>query len=643
MRPVRVRTRLVLLTLGALVAGCQDYNFNPVGHCLIQPGQERVTLSNISTADVLFVVDDSGSMAGEQQKLADNFAAFISNLDATNQARRNNGLEPIDFHIAVTTTSIFINNPTTAVCRSDCPGAGAADVCCSMSGSTPVAPMKTAKSCAADSDCGGAAGSCTDQCAGYLGEKICCDPSTKTLTAAYQTNQTCSAVGAACGKLSKHYYVPTDGTCTGGLASNGQLYPHGAFVGFGNNPRVIHFDKELYPAPTDPQNPACAAGTVCNKQGYTSAQLQAFFKQNVLAGTCGSGEEQGLQAGRLAVQKALAGQQQDRKTDGTAIPADWPHQNSKLVLVFLGDEDDCASPEDPVNGIILSGGPGADSCVSDAALPDGQGKHYPVSQIVDYFGGLGRPLGAAFIVSANSETCEDQSCVAGICCDYQCTGSASVCSTDTCGGQGPGTRFLQAADALRQKGADVVAGSMCNPNFGTILNRIAEIVKPPSGLVLPSQPAGSEITILRIADSSGKTVKTCTGPAPAGLTAADANTQGYDWWFTASGDQLASNDPSVVSRFIYINNNHHCEANPGQTYSADYLGRVPAGGCLTRADCYAALGGIRTGTQAEAWTCYAGDNAPGSAQPFVQPTAATATTPGNPGTCICGDLGPGSY
>src|SRR5690242_2314642 len=99
-RPLRARALLPLTFLVA--AACQDYNFNPVGHCMVQPGTERVTLSNLSTADVLFVVDDSGSMGAEQTKLAQNFSRFISNLDSTNTARVAKGLEPIDFHIAVT-------------------------------------------------------------------------------------------------------------------------------------------------------------------------------------------------------------------------------------------------------------------------------------------------------------------------------------------------------------------------------------------------------------------------------------------------------------------------------------------------------------------------------------------------------------
>ncbi len=43
--------------LAAFLGGCQDYQFNPVGHCIVQPGQTQITLANLSTADVLFVID----------------------------------------------------------------------------------------------------------------------------------------------------------------------------------------------------------------------------------------------------------------------------------------------------------------------------------------------------------------------------------------------------------------------------------------------------------------------------------------------------------------------------------------------------------------------------------------------------------
>ena len=625
------RARALGITALLAAAGCQDYNFNPVGDCLLKPNLKQVTLSDITTADVLFVVDDSGSMGGEQQKLADNFAAFIANLDLTNQNRVAQQLVPIDFHVAVTTTSVFDNRPDSSnpFCRNDCPdpagGTVAGSVCCKTLGTTPVAPFRTVQKCSGASDASCLAGACRNDCVSFHGEYVCCDPTTKIPQRTQ--NISCSTLGTACGDLNTHYRSNPD--CTLGNAVDGAPYPQGSFVAAGANPAVIHFDKELY---------TCATPPCTNKGGFTAAQLKTFFSQNVLVGTCGSNEEQGLAAAKLAVQKALA------------VPAaqrDWLHANSKLVLVFVGDEDDCSSPQDPSKGIILTGAPGADSCVADEALPPDQQKLFAVDSFTHYFTKEVEgtpPVGAAFIVSARAgsqDVCQDETCVADVCCDTACTGNASVCTSITCGGQAPGTRFLEQAGELRSASADVVAGSICDPSFGTILDRIAEIVKPPSGLLLPSQPAAEEVTVLRIvAANSSATRKTCHGPAPAGMTTADAIAAGYDWWFTTSREQLtdAQKAPTAASKFVYINHlTQACEATAGETYSAEYIGRLPDNGCsgtgATDAEakqaaddnCVAMLGG-RPGD----WTCFAGTDGAGLC------TAPTGTVVG---TCLCGPRG----
>jgi hypothetical protein len=676
-RPLRARGLVPLLLLVA--AGCQDYNFNPVGHCLVQPGTERVTLSDVSTADVLFVVDDSGSMAAEQQRLAANFWRFIQNLNDTNLARAASGLEPIDFHVAVTTTSIFWNYAA-GTCSSTCGSASGQLVCCA--GTTPVVRPKTCSGSGAA--CPGGA-TCSNTCDGFKGEYRCCNAADGSMNLSATEPLACGLAGAQCGDIQHNYDFSTcggAGTTNGGVAADGYPYPRGDFVGWNGNPRVLHFDKTLYPAAQQCSAAvACASGQACvagvcrtscsasapcaanftcvsgaciptNAQGFTSDQLVASFVGgtgvggasvggNVIVGTCGSGEEQALQAGRLAVQKAVAGQQKDtydatgkatwNATDRSATAsASWLHDKSKLALVFIGDEDDCSSPDDSARGVVMisnaqiPGTPGNDACTADSSSPNP--KQFAVQEIVDYFAGLGRPLGAAFIASAAQTVCGRDlvsgeqllscapyasQCTPGVCLQENCP-TAGVCTTDSttnfCGGQAGGFRLFGAADALRAKGADVVEGSICDSGFGEILNQVAEIVKPPSGLVLPTLPADGQITLLRIAKSDGQTRSLCKGPAPAGTTGATLNQ--YDWWFTATRD--GSGDPMAVSRYVFINHSTgHCEANPGETYSADYIAQQPAGGCTVRADCSNALGG-----QTADWGCYI---APGA----------------QVGTCIC--------
>jgi hypothetical protein len=64
----------------------------------IQQSEERV--------DVLFVVDNSGSMMDEQQSLGKNFAAFLSHANRSS----------VDYHIAVTTTGIEPSSGGWSVC-----------------------------------------------------------------------------------------------------------------------------------------------------------------------------------------------------------------------------------------------------------------------------------------------------------------------------------------------------------------------------------------------------------------------------------------------------------------------------------------------------------------------------------------------
>jgi hypothetical protein len=411
------------------------------------------------------------------------------------------------------------------------------------------------------------------------------------------------------------------------------------------NPRVLHFDKQLY-----------TGGR--NRQGFTSQDLISFFKGgvaagrtvqgNVITGTCGSGEEQGFAAARLALEKAVANQQKDtygisgavswNSTTRTASEvAEWLHPNAKLVLVFVGDEDDCSSPEDPAGGIVMQGldVPGSDACTRDpnTGAPIGHKMYDVVTQFVDYFTSLGRPVGAAFIESASQTICgrpdveignQTVACTPGTCCQRGC-GNVACGQDSQCGGQASASRFFRAAGELRGRGADVVVGSICDPNFDILLAQIAEIVKPPSGLALPSRPAASDITLLRIADAGGKTRKVCGSPEPPGaatLAAAQAavgpDGNRYDWWFTATRDP---GPPSAVSQFVYINPQGRCIANPGETYSADYLGQLPAGGCQTDSECAQKLGGASA-----AWTCFGG----------MSGNLCAAPTQAQPGTCICG-------
>jgi hypothetical protein len=678
-RPVGARAIAVVVAFVA--AGCQDYNFNPVGHCLLQPGSQHFTLSNVSSADVLFVVDDSNSMAGKQANLANAFSDFVENLTSTNIGRAQGGLLPLDFHVAVTTTSVFYNRaPLTAQTCSDTCGAEAGKATCCV-GTAPVYGPRRCTAGGPASQCPVSGTSCSNACSGLKGEWYCCvaadgsyPPNAINSVGGDPVRCDPKAVLLPCGQLQTHYDFA--GVCnlpTKGVAYDQFPFPDGDFVGstsitpLGANPRVLHFDKRLYYT-WDPLHPQAGQ----NGQGFTMDELKRFFVQNVAVGTCGSPQEQGLAASFLGIENALAGLQKDTYAYNRALGSDknstpvkqaqvsvtngipsanaaavWPGPNSKLVVVYVGDEDDCSSPQDPARGVLMldSDIAGQDACTADATRPSP--KETAVASFVDYLTGLGRPLGAAFIVSARSTTdpssCSNGTCYADYCCDLSCS---STCQSgpppagSVCGGLAPGTRFIQAATQLKAKGADVVVGTVCS-DFGPTLNSVAEIVKPPQTLSLPSLPAESAIAILRIASANGTTRKICK-PAlvplrPTNYTRSQAEETGADWWFSATGEPGPPYDPDSVStaapvaiptKFVYINPKGSCIANPGETYSADYLGVVPqpppgqpvtTGGCdpaIGAADCQAKLGG-----QVQDWQC--------------SPIPGDATTPAW-GTCTCG-------
>ncbi|HEU4384673.1 MAG TPA: hypothetical protein VFR85_14390 [Anaeromyxobacteraceae bacterium] len=549
------RRLLFLAALSAAVVlgvwGCQDYNFNPVGSCIIQPGSKQVPLAGISDADILFVVDDSGSMDPKQQALANNFNVFINELTRFSVDRVAHGQNAFDYHIAVTTSSIF-RNYTFGTCQTTTQG----ERCC------------VAQACTVGNACtsGAASGTCI---AGATSGTYCCvTPSVCDQGAAAHTLQ--------CGHFATTYESPLVSGCTTGVASAGAAYPAGNFVAAGSNPKVLHFANLFtncsVPSPACTPNTACGtskmcyggtapAAVCCDDKTTTLNALIAQFQQNIQVGSCGSGEEQHLEAARLALQKAFAGQQ-----PGVA-PGEWPHSVSKVVVAFVADEDDCSNPANPATAIVLSGGPGGDTCVADQN-PFGLGVQFPLADYTAFFTGLGHPFGAGFVASATPVPC-----------------SFGTCTPNTCDGGGglvgysPARRLFGVADGLDQAGDEPVEGSVCAP-FGATLVALAGLVVPPQGLELDSVPAAADITLVRIATTAtGATRRICTRAA----TQAEADTHTFGWWFY---DCSSSVTPPPVSTSattcIFIDHTSgDCEANPGETYSAEYLGQLPPGGCTS--------------------------------------------------------------
>lgn len=95
-----MRRELANLVLGSLVAavwaGCNAHPVTPLGDTLSATTTEQSLPLDTKAVDILWIVDNSGSMADEQVELGARFGEFIDELAALD----------LDFHLAVTTTDV---------------------------------------------------------------------------------------------------------------------------------------------------------------------------------------------------------------------------------------------------------------------------------------------------------------------------------------------------------------------------------------------------------------------------------------------------------------------------------------------------------------------------------------------------------
>jgi hypothetical protein len=101
----KIKSSIVFITFISIFAGlplsCQDYGFEELANSVIPQKRETATITVASAVDILLVVDNSGSMVGEQLQLGRSFAAFSSVLE---EKFGDN------YHIAVITTGIESDN-----------------------------------------------------------------------------------------------------------------------------------------------------------------------------------------------------------------------------------------------------------------------------------------------------------------------------------------------------------------------------------------------------------------------------------------------------------------------------------------------------------------------------------------------------
>jgi hypothetical protein len=462
--------RVVACFTGALVLASACGKRAPV----VEDPPPDLPTADVSTADVLFVVDDSGSMAAEQAGLATAFSQFVAATDAINANRVAGGLVPVDLHVAITTTSVF-RSPRitgTSVCRNTCSGATGANVCCVEATGAPQPPA-----CRVDSDCDTAHGygcrSTVDCGAASAVGGYGCFTAAPTCT---PQRIPCTTLGDECGNIQEWY--ATFSGCSPGYAENlftaTDEYPMGRFMALPGNPLVLHFDKGLYCA----WDPALSECTGSSTDTTTRPALITDFGENVAVGTCGSNQEQGIEAARDAIERARGLRGGQPTGPGYTGLADFLHADSKLVVVWVTEEDDCSSPQNGADSVVFWQTASTDGCRADASLPAAQQREFSATSVADYLASLGRPFAVA-VVASFMNGCSEASCVPGLCCDTACTGT-TACTSATCGGQGMPTRYAALAAELRVRGVEVVQGSICD-DLGVTLGQVAQLVKPPAG------------------------------------------------------------------------------------------------------------------------------------------------------------------
>lgn len=287
----------MLAGIVGLFAAC---NQHPVSYSAAVGAVELIQTTSVDGStklDMLWVVDNSGSMCQEQKVLRDNFNQFIDQLDDTS----------LDFHIGVTTTDM---NPDYALEPVAQPG---------HLQSTPQPVPGFDRSCHTAVD---AAGNPIPgdyaPIRGAIEAAVNCmqspDDSFNSVTnadiecALYNQPQGCQIARAGCGS----------GTpCT---------------------------PEDLFPEPSSyrPIPKVLKSSDYKDGASLDIARLQNDFACMSFVGTRGYGIEKGLSAAVEATKPELTGGAVDLATADTAAPNyGLIRQNARFAVVFVTDENDC--------------------------------------------------------------------------------------------------------------------------------------------------------------------------------------------------------------------------------------------------------------------------------------------------------------
>jgi hypothetical protein len=104
------REVMLMLAIGVcvLVGGCLERELTPLNPCLVSGVTRKVSAKNIDKIDLLFMVDNSGSMKEEQEALRDQFPKLITTLTTGDRSARNlPSFPPVtDLHVGVVSSDM---------------------------------------------------------------------------------------------------------------------------------------------------------------------------------------------------------------------------------------------------------------------------------------------------------------------------------------------------------------------------------------------------------------------------------------------------------------------------------------------------------------------------------------------------------
>lgn len=100
----------IWLALAALpvASGCMDRKLKPINPCLVSSVSERISVNGVDKVDLLFAVDNSGSMADEQAKLQRELPNLVETLTSGVRANGATFAAANDLHLGVITTDLGV-------------------------------------------------------------------------------------------------------------------------------------------------------------------------------------------------------------------------------------------------------------------------------------------------------------------------------------------------------------------------------------------------------------------------------------------------------------------------------------------------------------------------------------------------------